>query len=104
MSRTWFNHNSADKITRFNSYNTGRIGFGTGDAKIPNVSFIDISVMSDVIEICGVKIAIGSELIDVKGIYHPPNKSISPQFFANISYVLFRFSVNNCVLLAGDLN
>ena len=55
----------------------------------------DISFVSDVIEICSVKITIGNKFINALGIYRPPDKAKLLKFDAILSNVLSRFDANN---------
>ena len=60
--------------------------------------------MSDVIEVCSVKITAGSEAIYEIRIYRPFDKAKLPQFDLILGDVLSRFIVADCVSLVGDLN
>ena len=51
--------------------------------------------MSDVIEICSVKITIGNEPIFIKGIHGPPEGAKLARFDEILSYVLTRFGAED---------
>ena len=70
--------------------------------KYKSVSLNDISFLSDIIEICSVKVIIGNEPILVRRIFRPPDKAKLPQFDAVLSDVLTRSGENECGFLAGD--
>ena len=60
--------------------------------------------MTDVIEICSVKITIGNESIYVQGICRPNDKAEVPEFDVILNDVLFRFDAKDFVFIVGDLN
>ena len=82
FTETWFKQDSIAEITGYNSFhscrNEDKIGGGVSiyiklDFKSALLS--DISFVSDVIETCSVKVAIGDESVYELGIYRPPDKA-----------------------------
>ena len=60
--------------------------------------------MSDVIEICSIKVTIGNESVFVIGIYRPPYEAKLPHFDEILSNVLIRIGAEDCVFLVGDFD
>ena len=111
FSETWFKHETKADIEGYNSFHAyrdeDRIGGGVSiyvSEEFKSVYLSDVSFVSDVIEICGVKIAIGSEFINVLGVYRIPDKAKLPEFDEVLNDVLSNFHANDCIFLVGDLN
>ena len=64
----------------------------------------DILFISNLTEICSVKVTIGNESIFVIGIYRPPDKAKLPQFDEILSDVLTRFGAEDFAFLLCDFN
>ena len=60
--------------------------------------------MSDVIEICSIKVTIGYGTVFVIGIYRPPAKALLPKFDEILTDVLTRIGAEDSVFLGDDFN
>ena len=71
--------------------------------KYMSVLLIVILFVSNVIEICNVKITIGYESTFVIGIYRPPDRDKLPQFDEIQSDILTKFDAKDCCFLIDDV-
>lgn len=110
LSETWFSedyHTGVNGYSSFHSYRTNKRGGGISlfVKNCYNASIIpEFTYVSDIIELCTVKVDIKEYELYVIGVYRPPNKSNVDLVTEKIKDVLDGFDRNKNIVLIGDFN
>ena len=108
LTETWFsNENCADvsNYEAFHTYRDQRTGGGISlfvKSNYKSVVLSELSYVTNVLEVCTIKVNIQNNTVFIVGVYRPPNTSVG-QFELELGNVLTRLAGKQ-IIIAGDLN